>query len=257
MQALTHKLWAKDYLNSTYRVELTNIVEHAMCGVTNELLKPGADPRKVVKLAENLRAVALTRLQEGRVKEAQLALKQAKAMTESCIAAIKSGADLRRIVGVQELGLALATPKSVRAAPQPDHEMGAQNRHNVEHKANELLIRITCDLVDLTSKAAAVTVAQDASHTSRQMTFVGTARSGTDRRGALSAPPAPIITIHLEEWPGASSLRKELPWAAASGVGTTSLNQIANARERSNRPRTESDFLCGQIASSPIAGFPV
>ena len=77
MQALTHKLWAREFLQSTFNVDMTNIVQHAMCGVTNSLLKHGSDPRKVLHLAEQLHHIALARANEGRVKEAHVALKQA------------------------------------------------------------------------------------------------------------------------------------------------------------------------------------
>lgn len=76
-QALTHKLWSKEYLVSTNQADLTDMSQHAMCGVTNELFKPGADPRKLVKLAEQLRYIASCRAEEGLVKEARVALKQA------------------------------------------------------------------------------------------------------------------------------------------------------------------------------------
>jgi hypothetical protein len=78
MQALTHKLWAKEYLVSTNQAELTDIAQHAMCGVTNELLKPGADPRRLIKLAEQLRSIANSRARDGLDKEAHVALKQAE-----------------------------------------------------------------------------------------------------------------------------------------------------------------------------------
>jgi hypothetical protein len=77
MQAICDKIWTKEYLHSTNQMELTNIVQHGMCGVTNELLKPGEDPTKILNVAEKLREVALTRVKEGRVKEGQVALKQA------------------------------------------------------------------------------------------------------------------------------------------------------------------------------------
>jgi len=77
MQAICDKIWTKEYLHSTNQMELTNIVQHAMCGVTNELLKPGEDPTKILHVAEKLREVALARVKEGRVKEGQVALKQA------------------------------------------------------------------------------------------------------------------------------------------------------------------------------------
>ena len=75
-QALTHKLWAKEYLVSTNQADLTDISQHAMCGVSNELFKPGADPRRVVKLAEQLRSIANRRAEEGLIDEARVALKQ-------------------------------------------------------------------------------------------------------------------------------------------------------------------------------------
>ena len=75
-QALTHKLWAKEFLQSTNRVDLTSIAQHSMCGVTSELLKPGVDPRKVIRLVEQLRGIALSRAQEGHKQEALVALKQ-------------------------------------------------------------------------------------------------------------------------------------------------------------------------------------
>jgi hypothetical protein len=77
MQAICDKIWTKEYLHSTNQMELTNIVQHAMRGVTNELLKPGEDPTKILNVAEKLREVALTRVKEGLVKEGQVALKQA------------------------------------------------------------------------------------------------------------------------------------------------------------------------------------
>lgn len=76
MQALTHKLWAKEFLQSTNRADLTSIAQHSMCGVTSELLKPGVDPRKVIRLVEQLRGIALSRAQEGHKQEALVALKQ-------------------------------------------------------------------------------------------------------------------------------------------------------------------------------------
>ena len=62
-----------------------------MCGVTNELLKPDGDPRKVLKLAEQLRVIALTRAKEGQKHEARISLRQAsfdlaRLLIDVCIA---------------------------------------------------------------------------------------------------------------------------------------------------------------------------
>lgn len=226
-------------------------------------------------------------------------------MTESCITAIQRGADLRQTVGYREVAIAINTPKSARAAPEPKGTSGAQGIRSVEHEANELLIRITCDTVALSSKRGKGSGAIDSQVQSDQIMAMSErnisgrremGRIQTDRSGAASAP-LPSITIAPIS-PSQSPGSKILPWAAglnpcnrsdhrigrkerisadglidsdvfprltstcscadfetlnftASAVGATSMAYI------SPRPKAPQDFLCGQIASSPIAGYPV
>jgi hypothetical protein len=148
-------------------------------------------------------------------------------MTESCIAAIQRGADLRQPVGYREVAIAINTPKSVRAAPKPDDRMGAHGMRSVEHEANELLIRITCDIVALSSKPKKPTmesIARDSSSPNparSQRSRTGrseTDRKLTERSGALSAP-LPSITISPDS-PSQSSGSKIPPWAAGAKLTT-------------------------------------
>ena len=106
-QALTHKLWAKEYLQSTNQADLTNIAQHAMCGVTSELLKPASDPRKVIRLVEQLRSVALARAREGHKQEALVALKQVT--TASACAFMPSAVGAAMVPACRTLAWALST----------------------------------------------------------------------------------------------------------------------------------------------------
>ena len=45
-------------------------------------------------------------------------------MIESCVQTIQRGSDLRQVVGVKEVGVALLTPSSVHAAPEPEKGNG-------------------------------------------------------------------------------------------------------------------------------------
>ena len=249
MQALTHKLWAKEYVKSTYQADLTNIVQHSMCGLTNELLKPDSDPRKVIRLAEQLRIVARTRAQEGLIKEALVALKQAKGMAATCLSNIRSGADMRRTIGCKETAVAIYSPKSVHAAPGPDESKGMRS---TEHRANELLICITCDIVELASKPAVPEplikrTAREKSDMVSARSAMGTSRLRTDRSGAMSALliGSPVITIFPE-----LPFGKSLPWA-----GTSTSRSMAMKEKNDKKSAGERDWLCGQIASSPIVGY--
>lgn len=284
MQALTHKLWAKEFLQSTNRADLTSIAQHSMCGVTSELLKPGVDPRKVIRLVEQLRGIALSRAQEGHKQEAIVALKQvtfilpalhrkataaskgrsvsvltlrvddqARGMIESCLQTIQRGSDLRRVVGVKEAGVALLTPSSMHASPDPEKGKGMRS---AEHAAKELQIRVACDLVELSAKPA--DTAQPVS--APQASGRGSARGAsltfpqhTNRSGAMSAPPAPSLTIIHEESDPPSPVKQSLPWGAGPATGSLSMQKVAMSKKKP----VEMDFLCGQPASSPYAGFPV
>ena len=284
MQALTHKLWAKEFLQSTNRADLTSIAQHSMCGVTSELLKPGVDPRKVIRLVEQLRGIALSRAQEGHKQEAIVALKQvtfilpalhrkataaskgrsvsvltlrvddqARGMIESCLQTIQRGSDLRRVVGVKEAGVALLTPSSMHASPDPEKGKGMRS---AEHAAKELQIRVACDLVELSAKPA--DTAQPVS--APQASGRGSARGAsltfpqhTNRSGAMSAPPAPSLTIIHEESDPPSPVKQSLPWGAGPATGSLSMQKVAMSKKKP----VEMDFLCGQPASSPYTGFPV
>jgi hypothetical protein len=285
VQALTHKLWAKEFLQSTNRADLTSIAQHSMCGVTSELLKPGVDPRKVIRLVEQLRGIALSRAQEGHKQEALVALKQvtfivpalhrkataasqgpglcacidvrvdsqARGMIESCLQTIQRGSDLRRVVGVKEAGVALLTPSSMHASPDPEKGKGMRS---AEHAAKELQIQIACDLVELSAKQA--DTAQPLS--ARQASGRGSARGAsltfpqhTNRSGAMSAPPAPSLTIIHEESDPPSPVKQSLPWGAGPATGSLSMQKVAMSKKKP----VEMDFLCGQPASSPYAGFQV
>jgi hypothetical protein len=284
VQALTHKLWAKEFLQSTNRADLTSIAQHSMCGVTSELLKPGVDPRKVIRLVEQLRGIALSRAQEGHKQEAIVALKQvtfilpalhrkataasqgrsvsvltlrvddqARGMIESCLQTIQRGSDLRRVVGVKEAGVALLTPSSMHASPDPEKGKGMRS---AEHAAKELQIRVACDLVELSAKPA--DTAQPVS--APQASGRGSARGAsltfpqhTNRSGAMSAPPAPSLTIIHEESDPPSPVKQSLPWGAGPATGSLSMQKVAMSKKKP----VEMDFLCGQPASSPYTGFPV
>ena len=165
-------------------------------------------------------------------------------MTQSCIQAIERGSDLRRPVGVKEVAVALMTPD----VSSQKNAISTLGMRSAEHKAKELLLRITCDLLELSSKTGT-----DQVTTARTSLEYPSARGGgemfrnpTDRSGAMSAPPeAPSITIVEENL--LSPANKRVPWGATS------------TRDMSRRKKKplEWDFLCGQISSSPIAGFPV
>ena len=171
-------------------------------------------------------------------------------MIESCVQTIQRGSDLRQVVGVKEVGVALLTPSSVHAAPEPEKGKGMRS---VEHNARELLIRITCDLVDLSARPedTAPPVSARLKTTARSTSL--TSRKNTNRSGAMSAPPAPSITIIHEASDPPSPNKQSLPWGAGSAVGSLHLQKVALSKKK---PK-EVDFLCGQLASSPIAGFPV
>ena len=284
MQALTHKLWAKEFLQSTNRADLTSIAQHSMCGVTSELLKPGVDPRKVIRLVEQLRGIALSRAQEGHKQEALVALKQvtfivpalhrkataasqgrsvsvltlrvddqARGMIESCLQTIQRGSDLRRVVGVKEAGVALLTPSSMHASPDPEKGKGMRS---AEHAAKELQIQIACDLVELSAKQADTSQPLSA----RQASGRGSARGAsvtfpqhTNRSGAMSAPAAPSLTMIHEESDPPSPVKQSLPWGAGPATESLSIQKVAMSKKKPE----EMDFLCGQPASSPYAGFQV
>lgn len=145
-------------------------------------------------------------------------------MTESCIDAIERGADLRQVVGCRELAVAINTPKSVRIVPDPNEGRGAQGIKRVEHEANELLIRITCDIVALASQPGIKSSATDAQALSDRIMVTSkrnrsgqrTDRSQTVRSGAASAP-LPSITISPMS-PLQSPGNAILPWAAGSKI---------------------------------------
>ena len=148
-------------------------------------------------------------------------------MTESCITAVQRGADLRQKVGCKEVAITIHTPKSVRAAPEPDDRRGAPGMRSVEHEANELLIRITCDIVALSSKPdkpTMETITRDSSGPNRAMSQRSrsgrseTGRKLTERSGVVSAP-LPSITIS-SDLPSQSSGNKIPPWAAGAKLTT-------------------------------------
>jgi hypothetical protein len=128
--------------------------------------------------------------------------------------------------------------------------MSTLGMRSAEHKAKELLLRITCDLLELSAKTGTDPVTKTARKSPEYPSVHGGGkmfRIATDRSGAMSAlPGAPSITIVEENLP--SPANKHVPWGATSSTG--------NMSRRKKRPM-EWDFLCGQISSSPIAGFPV
>ena len=222
-KAYTHKIWAREHLQSTYRTDMTTTLQHAMKGVTDSSLKPGADPRQVLKLARQLHSVARARGRESRVGEALLALKQAKAMATSCIEAVQRGDDQKRRVGNKEIAVTINTPKGEHSATALDDVKGTPKPvpPGIERSAHELLHLITSDMLKM----------------------------GVDGSRA-STPQTPTITAGDKR-------------ATARGVASRGSESTDHDGSRSAPPRTKiasrrapEEYLFGQISSSPIPGYP-
>ena len=136
-------------------------------------------------------------------------------MTETCISAIESGADLRRNIGVTEIGLIINTPKSVHAAPEPISGSGVQGIRSEIHRAKELLIRIQCDILGLSAAPRQIIINTH----SRTPTGSETGRERKDRtdRSRCMSAPLPEITI-VNRSPLMSPFTKNPFWERGTNV---------------------------------------
>jgi len=186
------------------------------------MMKPDVDPRQVLRLADQLSVLARDRHTQGFAAEALVALTQAKGMVQSCLA-----------------------------------NMNAPGLEENNQTAHQMLMCISSEIVEL-SKSLTGKISLENSLPSPGFSSTRSTKSSrkelqsTSRIGAISAPPALDGGMTSTVFP--SPLKKNLYWPAAASIGDTSPSKwLSNSRTVSV---IDHDYLCGQIATSPIAGSP-